>query len=205
MLKICNPPIINEIYRKAIHLLGIIIPVIYHFTQKNTMVMMIGMFLLLSFLIDKWRVSFDILNHPVLKKLGISMIFREHEKFGLSALTFAFVGMMICVLISPKPVFNLAVCILTFADTAAAIIGMLFGFHKINKKSVEGSCAFLLTACIVSVVITYIYEQNLKFLLAALFASLVATFVELFSKNSKINDNMSIPLSISIIMYALGY
>jgi dolichol kinase len=205
MQKFYKTHITTEIHRKAIHLLGVIFPVIYHFTEQKTMIIILGVLLVLSAIMDTLRIKFDIFNSRFLRITGLFKIFREHEKFGLSALTFAFVGMMICILISPKPVFNLAVCILTFSDTAAAIVGMLFGVHKINEKSMEGSAAFFATSCALSVVITYIYEQNLTFFFAAIFASLVATFVELFSKNSNLNDNMSIPISISIMMYILGY
>ena len=205
MQKIYNFPIFTEIYRKSIHLLGIALPVIYHSTDKKTMATIIAILLIISFFMDKLRVRFNMINHPFLKKIRLSQVFRTHEKSSFSALTFAFIGMMICIIISSKPVFNLAVSILIFSDTVAAIIGMLFGVHKVNGKSIEGSAAFFLTSCVLSLIITHIYGQNLSFLLAAIFASLVVTFVELFSKNSHINDNMSIPVSISIVMCVLDY
>ncbi|WPX96058.1 diacylglycerol/polyprenol kinase family protein [Candidatus Bandiella euplotis] len=202
MQKIPSPCLTIEIYRKAIHLLGVIIPVLYHFIDQKSMIVAIASLLFLSFFMDMLRIKFDVTDAWFLKKMGVSQIFRSHEKSGFSALTFAFVGMMLCVLISSKPVFNLAVCILTFSDTAAAIVGILFGTKKINGKSIEGSCAFFIVSCILSLVIAHVYVQGMGFLLTAFCASLVATLVELFSKNSNINDNMSIPISVSIIMYA---
>lgn len=196
---------IAEIYRKLIHLLGIIIPVIYHFTNKKTITVIIVILLVISFLMDKLRMKFDMINYPFFKKMGLSQIFRIHEQNNLSALTLSFIAMIICIIISSKPVFNLAVSIMILSDIMAAVVGMLFGNHKINGKSIEGSIAFFLTSCVVSLIITIIYKQSFGFLLVAIFSSLVATFTELFSKNSYINDNMSIPVSVSIVMCILGY
>jgi dolichol kinase len=204
MQKIHTTPIVIEIYRKSIHLLGIVIPAIYQFSNKNTMFVVILMLMLTSFIIDKLRIRFKLLQHPFFKKIGLSQIYREHEKNNFSALTFASIGMMLCLIISTKPVFILSVSILIFSDTAAAIFGMLFGLHKVNNKSIEGSAAFFLVACILSFVVTHIYDQSLRFLLVALAASLISTFVELFSKNSCINDNISIPISVSLIMWAFS-
>ena len=202
---IYSSPILTEVGRKAIHLLGIILPITYHFTDKKTMTTIIAILLITSFLMDKLRVKFDVINHPFARKIGLFKIFRIHEQNSLSALTFAFIGMIICIVISSKPVFNLAVSIMILSDTVAAIVGMLFGTHKINGKSIEGSISFFLTSCVLSLIITAIYGQSFSFLLAAIFSSLIATFVELFSKNNYLNDNMSIPISVSVIMCILGY
>ena len=198
-----NLPIFAEIGRKVVHLLGVIIPIIYHFTDKKTMTTIIAILLITSFCMDKLRVKFNVTNHPFSKKIGLFKIFRIHEQNSFSALTFAFIGMIICVVISSKPVFNLAVSILILSDTIAAIVGILFGIHKINGKSVEGSISFFLTSCILSLVITAIYGESFGFLLAAIFSSLIATFAELFSKNNYLNDNMSIPISVSVVMCIL--
>ena len=202
---IYSSPILTEVGRKAIHLLGIILPITYHFTDKKTMTTIIAILLITSFLMDKLRVKFDVINHPFARKIGLFKIFRIHEQNNLSALTLSFIAMIICIIISSKPVFNLAVSIMILSDIMAAVVGMLFGNHKINGKSIEGSIAFFLTSCVVSLIITIIYKQSFGFLLVAIFSSLVATFTELFSKNSYINDNMSIPVSVSIVMCILGY
>lgn len=194
-----------EFYRKSIHLLGLIFPVLYHFSKKNTMIALITALLVLSFIGDKIRVKFNLLEYNFLKKIGLSQIYRTHEQKSYSALTFAFIGMLICLLISSKPVFNLAISILILSDTSAAIIGKLFGKTKINEKSLEGSIAFFLTSCIISLSITFIYELNYKFLLTSFLASLLSTIVELYSNNSKLNDNLTIPISVSVTMIVFGY
>ena len=136
--------------------------------------------------------------------MGLAQIYRAHEKDNYSALTFAFIGMLICLFISSKPVFNLAVSILILSDSMAAIIGTLFGKTKINGKSLEGSAAFFGTSCVLSLVITVIYHLDIKFLIASFFTALVATIVELYSKNSRLNDNMTIPIAVSVTMNVLG-
>ncbi|WHA04902.1 SEC59/DGK1/VTE5 family protein [Candidatus Bandiella numerosa] len=193
-----------EIYRKSIHLIGLIFPVIYHYYDKET-ITIISLFLLaISFIIDKLRIKFDLLEHKFFKKIGLAQIYRDHEKENYSALTFALIGMSICLFISSKHVFNLAISILILSDTMAALIGILYGRTKINGKSFEGSMAFFATSCILSLVIARIYNLDINFLIAAFFASLIATIVELYSKNSKINDNMTIPITVCIVMNFIG-
>ena len=205
MKEVYKPNIYIEFYRKSIHLLGLIFPIFYHFSKKNTMIVLIITLLVISFIFDKIRVKFNLLNYKFFKKIGLSQIYRIHEQKSYSALTFAFVGMLICLLISSKPVFNLAISILILSDTNAAIIGKLFGKTKINDKSLEGSIAFFATSCVISCAITIIYEFNYKFLLISFLASFFSTIVELYSKNSKLNDNMTIPITVSITMYIFGY
>ena len=205
MKEIHKPNIYIEFYRKSIHLLGLIFPIFYHFSKKNTMIVLIITLLVISFIFDKIRVKFNLLNYNFFKKIGLSQIYRTHEQKSYSALTFAFVGMLLCLLISSKPVFNLAISILILSDTNAAIIGKLFGKTKINDKSLEGSIAFFATSCVISCAITIIYEFNYKFLLVSFIASFFSTIVELYSKNSKLNDNMTIPITVSITMYIFGY
>ena len=173
-----------EIYRKSIHLIGLIFPVIYHYYDKET-ITIISLFLLaISFIIDKLRIKFDLLEHKFFKKIGLAQIYRDHEKENYSALTFALIGMSICLFISSKHVFNLAISILILSDTMAAIIGILYGRTKINGKSFEGSMAFFATSCILSLVIARIYNLDINFLIAAFFASLIATIVELYYKTT---------------------
>ena len=199
-----SPPILIEIYRKSIHLIGLIFPIIYHYYDKETMIIIISLLLIISFIIDKFRIKFNLLEHRFIKKMGLAQIYRAHEKDNYSALTFAFIGMLICLFISSKPVFNLAVSILILSDSMAAIIGTLFGKTKINGKSLEGSAAFFGTSCVLSLVITVIYHLDIKFLIASFFTALVATIVELYSKNSRLNDNMTIPIAVSVTMNVLG-
>lgn len=195
-----NSLILIEIYRKSIHLIGLIFPLTYHYSKKETMLIIILLLLGISFIIDKLRIKFNMLEHKFFKKIAFTQIYRNHERDNYSALTLAFIGMIICLFISTKQVFNLAISILILSDTMAAIIGTLYGRIKINGKSLEGSFAFFVTSCILNMIIVKIYDLDIKFLITAFFASLIATIVELYSTNSKFNDNMTIPIVVSIVM-----
>ena len=192
--------LIIEIHRKSIHLLGIMFPVVYHFVNRSTMIILISALLVSSVLIDKLRMKFDVMDYKLCKMINLSNMYREHEKTGYSALTFAFVGMIICLLISSKVIVNLSISIMTLSDSTAAICGILYGKTKVNGKSIEGSVAFFIVSCLLSYVITSIYNYNFKFLISAFLASLVVTIVELYSKNWKINDNMSISITVCVII-----
>ena len=189
-----------EIYRKSIHMLGCLLPIFYHFMEKSSMIGLILILFLGSLSFDYFRLKTKILNQPFLKIFGLVPIFRENEKKSPSALSFASIGIIISLIFSTKAIFALAMLILTFADTAASIIGLTYGKIKINNKSLEGSMAFFCTACAISLLVNYIYKQNLYFLFLAFIASFVATLVELFSKNKLLNDNLTIPVAVTATM-----
>ena len=192
--------LIIEIHRKSIHLLGIMFPVVYHFVNKITMIIIVLTLLVISVLIDKLRIELDVMDHKLCKIINLSMMYRKYEKTGYSALTFAFIGMIVCLLISSKVIVNLAISIMILSDATAAILGTLYSKTKVNGKSIEGSVAFFVVSCLLSYIITSIYNYNFKFLISAFLASLVVTIVELYSKNWKINDNMSISITVCIII-----
>ena len=193
-----------EIYRKSIHLFGFFITVFYYFTDQKTVIISLLTLLSIVLLLDYIRIHYNFFDTNIIKKIHLSTILRDHEQKNFSALTLALIALSICAIFSPEPVFNLAVLILIFADTAAAFVGKFYGKHKISNKSIEGSAAFFITSVASSTAITFVYNQDTRFLLSAIIASSITTLVELFSKNAYIDDNFSIPISCCIIMYLLG-
>ncbi|MFQ3306918.1 MAG: dolichol kinase [Candidatus Midichloriaceae bacterium] len=192
---------INELYRKGIHLLGILIPVLYYYTNKRTIMLMLIALFASSLIFDILRIRYKILRFSVFTKLAFDKIFRKHEETNLSGLTYACIGMLISLLLVSEVIFNLAILILVISDTSSAILGKIFGKHElIDHKTFEGSLAFLITSCLISYFVTIVYDQNYVFLCYAIITSVVATLIELFSKRLHIDDNLSIPLTVSILM-----
>tara|TARA_B100001559_G_C15954288_1_gene373542 strand:- start:254 stop:508 length:255 start_codon:yes stop_codon:yes gene_type:complete len=82
---------------------------------------------------------------------------------------------------------------MSYSDTAAAIIGKMYGKTKIFKKTLEGSLAFFITSLII--ILVMIPEVNLGLGLVAILA---ATIVE--SLPISVDDNLSVPLIIALIL-----
>jgi dolichol kinase len=85
---------------------------------------------------------------------------------------------------------------MSLADAMAAIIGVGFGKTKLLNKSLEGSFVFFMT----TLFILYFFEIPL---MVSLMVSLLATLTELI-EIPKINDNVSIPITVALLLTIAG-
>jgi dolichol kinase len=101
-----------------------------------------------------------------------------------------FGGCFFTILFFPETAAIAGIVVLALADSTATIIGKLYGTHllPINRKSSwEGSLAFFLVTLII---ISYFNPVK------ALLIAVVTTFVEMLPK---INDNISVPLTVAFL------
>jgi dolichol kinase len=191
-----------ELIRKGIHLCSLAIPVVYYFVSKST-ALSILIPLTLAFLItDTAR-----LYHPPTGRLyhrlfGFLLRRRERNDRGrqLTGATYVLLSATFSVIIFPKVIVITAFAILIISDSAAALIGRKFGRHPFMKKSAEGAIAFFITALIVVALAPKISYLPLEYLIGAV-AALLGTLVEAMSV--AIDDNVSIPVSISAAMWIM--
>lgn len=180
-----------EILRKSIHLTSLWIPIIYLLYGRYTCFIMLVIAALGMFVIDLARISKGKLNQllmPILKLTKVDPIFRLHENNTLSGASYMLIGALLTIFIFSKTTFITAYSILMISDTMAAIIGLLFGKHKlIGNKTLEGTLAFFLS----SLIIVLMFETSIYI---ALIACIFTTIAELFAKKLKIDDNLLIPL-----------
>ena len=106
-------------------------------------------------------------------------------------------------LLFPSPIAAGSLGVMLSGDAAAALVGRIFGRHKlVNGKSLEGCLAFVAVAATVLFGILYISRANVPdgcFYLA-LPAVLLGATAELFTKQLKIDDNFTIPLSTGAVL-----
>ena len=87
------------------------------------------------------------------------------------------------------------------AGAAAALIGRKFGKHKIvNGKSLEGLLSFIVAGYIFFSIVGIACCATGIFYLLGAFAVVAGSIVELFTKQIKIDDNFTIPLTVSLIL-----
>ena len=121
-------------------------------------------------------------------------IIRDFEGGGrLTGATYVMVSSFFVLLFFDKYVCITSILIMSYSDTAAAIIGKMYGKTKIFKKTLEGSLAFFITSLII--ILVMIPEVNLGLGLVAILA---ATIVE--SLPISVDDNLSVPLIIALIL-----
>jgi dolichol kinase len=126
----------------------------------------------------------------------------DHSSKRLNGATNVLIAATICVIVFPKLIVLTAFPILIISDSVAALIGRRFGRRRFLQKSFEGSMAFFVFALIVIYFTPKAEYAAGEYLIGAA-AALVGTVVE--AGSWKIDDNLSIPLSVGIVMWGLYF
>lgn len=182
--------------RRLYHMgMGILCFCIYAFLAQR------GEALWLLFSIGGPFVLFDVLRFrfPQLNELSLRLfgnIMRREELHRMSGNTFYVIGLILVVLFFPKTITLLSVLFLALGDPIAAIVGTLWGRHKIfgGRKSVEGALANWCVCAAVTFVfgLNYLrlpWEQAFILSMVGGTASVIAESLPL-----PIDDNFSIPV-----------
>ena len=141
----------GEMARKVIHITSLSIPIGYYYLSYSTTLWILIPFTLFALFIDYGRYYIPQIDKVVNKMFG--SILREHERDSkrklLSGGSYVLISACLCILIFPKIIAISAFSILIISDTSSALIGRRFGKHHFLDKSLEGSIAFIVSACIV--------------------------------------------------------
>ncbi|WP_341792293.1 diacylglycerol/polyprenol kinase family protein [Rickettsia endosymbiont of Gonocerus acuteangulatus] len=191
--------------RKAFHLSAIILPLIYIFISRTSIT-------ILLFIVTAATLYLDISRHSSIKisefvtKFFIKIMRADESNgsFALSGSSFMMLGFFLTALLFPK---NLTICswlILIVSDCLAALVGTKIGNSLNNGKSVAGSTAFLLSAIFISLLVYFYLGFNTSFIIIII-SSIATTAIEFYSKDLKVNDNLSIPLTYCFSTAILSY
>ncbi|MFZ4619663.1 MAG: diacylglycerol/polyprenol kinase family protein [Bacteroidota bacterium] len=202
MINAANIDYKAEIARKAIHFCSLSIPVIYYFIERD-LALMILVPVTLSFLtVDLLRYYHGPTSELFYKIF--SFMLRKHEQDPnskrLNGATNVLIAASICVIVFPKLIVLTAFPILIVSDSVAALFGRRYGKRKFLQKSLEGSIAFFASALLVVYFTPKVDYSITEYAIGAL-AALVGTVVE--AGSWKIDDNLSIPLSVGAVMWGL--
>lgn len=183
----------RELKRKALHLLfgTAILALITALGTRTSLAILFALLIWgvsLSFLIRKGA-KLWLLNKAV---EGVE---RENEKeFPGKAVVYFFASAIILtgIFINEPALIIAALSLQIFADTAAALVGMKFGKHRLyRKKTWEGSIACLIVATLCLALFYPLY--------IAVIAAIVATIVEILP----MDDNLWVPIITAAALKAL--
>ncbi len=195
----------NEVLRKSIHLCSLSIPIIYYFIHKTTALFILIPLALFSLALDFGRYYSALLAKYIYKYFGFML--RKHEidsnKKNLNGATYVFLSAVIVVLIFPKVIVISAFSVLIISDISAALIGRKFGKHKFLAKSLEGTTAFFISACLVVLVTPKVTGKPIEYLIGFISVA-VGSIAENISYGWA-DDNFAIPVSIGIVMWLLYF
>lgn len=191
-----------EFVRKGIHLLSLLIPVIYAGIPKETALAILVPLTLLFGTADFYRFRHPDVGAWYTRYFG--WLLRDHEldaaRRRFNGATYVLLSAVICILLFPKLIVLTAFSILIVSDTAAALVGRPFGQQKFLDKSLQGAAAFFVSALVVVGVAPKALYLPVEYLIGAAGAA-VGTVVE--SLSIGIDDNLSIPIVIGVVMWAL--
>lgn len=186
----------NEFLRKLIHIGYSIVPFIYLFTDKKTIIIITAAISIYMVTLDLARIKIVWLQNLYMKVLG--KILRNHETDNSKTLftggTYIVLSSLFCFLFFEKHVAISAMFITTFGDTAAALYGKYFGKIKIFDKTLEGSIVFFTTGLII---LFFMGMLTGIFLVPALIALIITVTLELLP--IPIDDNILVPVSFCVV------
>lgn len=182
----------RELFRQFIHASGVFIVILSYFLKIEILIILcilILIFMELLFHIDKTHNVFIFSN--ILKNAK-----RRDDERGFA---YFFVGIILTLIIFQFniSIANAGILLLLFGDSASNIVGRRYGRTKLplhNKKTVEGSLAFLVVGFIVILTQVPLYP--------AFIGALAGTIIEAYSP---IDDNIPIPIISALIMSLVIY
>ena len=192
----------HELVRKAIHLFSLSIPTIYFFISKQFALCLLLPITTAFIIVDMARYYIPSIGQWFYKWFG--WLLRRHEtdinKKRLNGASNVLISALLCVLLFPKVIAINAFTILIISDTTSALIGRRFGRHRFFAKSLEGSLAFFVSAILVILVAPKIDKLLMEYIIGFI-AAAIGTVVEALP--IKIDDNLTIPISVGFSLWAL--
>jgi dolichol kinase len=196
----------QEILRKGIHLASLSIPISYIFFTRENMLSVLVPATILFVIFDILSKNVHFFINLMLKYFG--QMLRPHEKKGkgfFNGATWVLISATICVLAFPKIITITGFTILIISDICAALIGRRFGKHGFFDKSWEGTISFIVSAIAIIFIYYNLFDLPFSYLIIGVIAATIGGFVEAVSKVIKIDDNLSIPISVGLVMLAGEY
>jgi dolichol kinase len=184
----------DEIVRKSIHILALIVPLSYYFFNRKIVLGIIVAGFVVAICVEVLRFHSSVFQEMFNGLLG--KLLRDHETTEFTGSTYLLVGCFLTVLFYEKWIAMVSLLFLVVADALCAIAGQKWGKHTIWKdRSIEGSVVFLLSAVVCVLIVPGSH------FLVGMAGVLTACAVDIFIHG--INDNLTIPLISGLVMQSL--
>lgn len=178
----------NELFRKSIHIGGIItVPITIFVGIGVSAGLVIGLTILylVSEVFRLKGIKISWISKITERAARDTTSFAENSKIMLDPVYLA-IGVLGSLLIFPDPINYVAVTVVTFGDGFSSLVGKKYGKHHIikTKKTVEGTCTGI--GCAFAISILFVAPEK------AAIASIAGMIVEFLPV--PINDNITVPL-----------
>lgn len=181
----------EEAKRKAVHICGVAIPVLYLLDQKDLIIL--G-FVLSFFIIGiiEWLRFRGLVSLPFL---------REKERKEIGAYVFFVIGAFLSILIFEKNIAIAAIFMLAIGDTVSALAGAMMsvdnpGGYERRIKPLE----VMLVMFIISLIIGWLVLHSLPIAVLGTIGATIADGIPLKIYGMPLEDNLTIPLFAGMLM-----
>ena len=195
----------HELRRKAFHLSSLIFPLIYFFTPKFQMTIIMMILAVTTIYIDRIRHHNEAVKE--LAEAFFGSLLREREASGtyvFSGISFMMAGFFITALLFPKGIAIASWLVLIISDALAAIVGMRIGKATNHGKSIEGAVTFFISALLIGILSYFLAPHHAGFF-ALFLACLMTSAVEYYSFQIGIDDNFTIPVTFATTLAFFGW
>jgi len=192
--------LINELKRKSLHFLLILIPILFCIFGKTlSMIILIPLTCAIVWL-DYMRFKNQKI-HDIFTKF-FRNILRPHEleERKLCGVSFVALSASLNFLIFPKEIAVIGFTILVISDSLAAIIGKSIVSQPFYEKSFAGSTAFFISAVAVVIILGIYFDVKFLFYFFGFLCALFVAVLEARPSIFKIDDNFLIPTAFCLPM-----
>ena len=190
----------NELKRKSLHFLLILIPILFCIFGKTlSMIILIPLTCAIVWL-DYMRFKNQKI-HDIFTKF-FRNILRPHEleERKLCGVSFVALSASLNFLIFPKEIAVIGFTILVISDSLAAIIGKSIVSQPFYEKSFAGSTAFFISAVAVVIILGIYFDVKFLFYFFGFLCALFVAVLEARPSIFKIDDNFLIPTAFCLPM-----
>jgi dolichol kinase len=196
----------QELLRKSIHLTSLSIPVIYIFIDRQTALSILIPIAVLVIVLDLSSKFIEPVRKLFQQLFGRMLRSHEVKKvYVLNGASWVVISAVICIWIFPKFITVTSFTILIISDLTAALLGRKYGRHPFLDKSLEGTLAFMFSAFAVITIYGIIFLAPWTYFIFGYLASIVGGIMEASSAKLKMDDNLTIPVSIGLVLWVGGY
>ena len=184
----------DEFKRKIVHFASSIIGLSAIYLDRNVVFPTLVISSVLFPMLDYLRINNKLISN--FYNIYFNSITRSFEANKFTGASFVLWGALLTYILFEPKVAGISLIVMSLSDAMAAIIGVGFGKTKVLNKTLEGSFAFFIT----TLIILYFFKIPL---IVSLFISTLATVTELV-EIPKINDNISIPIAVALLLTISG-
>jgi dolichol kinase len=182
----------REIYRKALHITGITVPIVYLIFGRDPALLYTSIALLIFLTLEFIRIR---ANRLFPLERTAEYIQRKGEKNALAAPVYFCVAAIVSIFFFSESAVIVGLTAALLSDTAAALVGTGIGRRQIRKnKTLEGSIA----GVVVAMVIALVFNAGFAVMFALGVVFLIFDLVDL-----GIDDNLTTPLAMVAVVQIL--